>query len=113
LVRGFSKWLENSRKHATHWTILRPLAAQANVPLLTVQPDDSVFVSGDASKNDKYHLAYQTGLRGVTAIRLEVLPDDRLPQHGPGRVFYEGSPGNFLLTDLSLHRSGHKLPIAR
>ena len=83
------------------------------MPLLTVQPDNSVFASGDASKNDKYHLKYRTDLRGVTAIRLEVLPDDRLPRHGPGRVYYEGSPGNFLLTDFSLHRGGNKLPFAR
>ncbi len=95
------------------WTVLRPVEARANVPLLTVEPDDSVFVSGDASKNDKYQLKFRTGLRGVTAIRLEVLPDDRLPGHGPGRVYYEGSPGNFLLTDLSLRRGGKKLPIAR
>jgi hypothetical protein len=80
---------------------------------MAIEADDSVFVSGDASKNDKYHLKYRTDLRGVTALRLEVLPDERLPQHGPGRVYYEGAPGNFLLTDLSLHRNGVKVPIAR
>ena len=113
LARGFSQWLDHARRHAVPWTVLRPVEARANVPLLTVEPDDSVFVSGDASKNDKYQLKFRTGLRGVTAIRLEVLPDDRLPGHGPGRVYYEGSPGNFLLTDLSLRRGGKKLPIAR
>jgi hypothetical protein len=113
LARSFSKWLKDSREHAAHWTVLRPLEARANVPLLTVQPDDSVFVSGDVSKNDKYHLKYRTNLCGVTAIRLEVLPDDRLPRHGPGRIFYEGSPGDFLLTDFSLRRAGDKLPLAR
>jgi hypothetical protein len=113
LARGFSKWIDNARRRAVRWTVLRPVEARANVPLLTVEPDDSVIASGDASKNDKYQLKFRSGLRGVTAFRLEVLPDDRLPGHGPGRVYYEGSPGNFLLTDLSLRRGGHKLAMAR
>jgi hypothetical protein len=113
LARGFSQWLDTSRKYAAHWTVLRPVEAHSNGPLLSSQADDSVFVSGDVSKNDKYDLKYRTDLRGVTAIRLEVLPDDRLPGHGPGRIFYEGTPGDFLLTDLSLFRGGQKLPIAK
>ena len=113
LSAAFSKWLDDSRKHAGHWTVLRPLEARSDVPLLTVQPDDSVFVSGDQTKADTYRLKFNTSLRGVTAIRLEVLPDDRLPAHGPGRVFYEGLPGNFMLADFSVHRGGKKLPIAR
>ena len=31
----------------------------------------------------------------VTALRLEVLPDDRLPERGPGRCYYEGRKGDF------------------
>jgi hypothetical protein len=113
LDEAFSKWLKDARKHAGRWTILRPIEARSGVPLLTVQPDDSVFVSGDQTKSDTYRLKFRTDLRGVTAIRLEVLPDDRLPAHGPGRVFYEGEPGDFMLADFSVHRDGKKLPIAR
>ena len=111
--KAFAKWLEDARKHAGSWTILRPLEARSGVPLLTVQPDDSVFVSGDQTKSDTYHLKFHTDLRGVTAVRLEVLPDDRLPSHGPGRIFYEGTEGDFMLSDFSVHRDGKKLPIAR
>ncbi len=113
LDQAFAKWLEDARKHAGSWAILRPLEARSGVPLLTVQPDDSVFVSGDQTKSDTYHLKFHADLRGVTAIRLEVLPDDRLPSHGPGRIFYEGSEGDFMLADFSVHRDGKKLPIAR
>jgi hypothetical protein len=113
LEQAFSKWLDEARKHAGRWTILRPLDARSGVPLLTIQPDDSVFVSGDQTKSDTYHLKFRTDLAGVTAIRLEVLPDDRLPAHGPGRVFYEGQEGDFMLADFSIRRDGKKLPIAR
>jgi hypothetical protein len=34
----------------------------------------------------------------VEAFRLEVLPDDELPMHGPGSVSYEGPPGDFWLS---------------
>ncbi len=113
LSAAFAKWLDDSRKHVGHWTVLRPVEARSDVPLLTVQQDDSVFVSGNQTKSDTYQLKFNTTLRGVTAIRLEVLPDDRLPAHGPGRVFYEGLPGNFALADFSVHRGGKKLLIAR
>ncbi len=113
MEEAFAKWLDNARKHSGRWTIVRPLEARSGVPLLTVQPDDSVFVSGDQTKSDTYHLKFRTDLRGVTAIRLEVLPDDRLPRHGPGRIFYEGSEGDFMLADFSVHRDGKKQTIAR
>jgi hypothetical protein len=106
LAKGFERWLNESRKQAGHWKMLRPLKARADVPVLSIEPDDSVFVGGDITKSDKYHLKFRTDLRGVTAIRMEVLPDDRLPRHGPGRIYYEGSPGNFFLSEITLSQGG-------
>jgi hypothetical protein len=106
LAKGFGAWLNASRKQAGHWKVLRPLEARANVPVLSIEPDDSIFVGGDITKSDKYRLKFRTDVRGVTAIRLEVLPDDRLPRHGPGRIFYEGSPGNFFLSEITLTQGG-------
>ena len=48
-------------------------------------------VAGDQSKRDVYTVKFRTELRGITAIRLEVLPDESLPRNGPGRTFYEGA----------------------
>jgi hypothetical protein len=106
LAQGFKRWRDEARNHRAHWTVLRPLEARAEVPVLEIQPDDSVFVGGDITKSDKYHLKFRTDLTGVTAIRMEVLPDDRLPRHGPGRVYYEGVPGNFFLSEISLSQGG-------
>ncbi|MEI9897394.1 MAG: PSD1 and planctomycete cytochrome C domain-containing protein [Chthoniobacter sp.] len=109
----FAKWLERERARSVHWTTLRPVEAKSNLPLLTVGHDGVVLVSGDMSKSDTYDLKFHSDLRGITAVRLEVLPDERLPKHGPGRIFYEGPPGDFMLSNIELRAGGNKLPWAR
>src|SRR5262249_52891588 len=81
--RKFDEWLKQEEGKAVRWTVLRPVEAKSNLPLLTVLDDDSVLVSGDQTKRDVYDLLFRGDLRGVTALRLEVLPDDRLPKRGP------------------------------
>ncbi len=93
------------------WTILKPTKASSNLPRLTVQDDASVFVSGDQSKRDLYTLQLSTNLKGITAIRLEALPDDRLPHGGPGRVFYEGPAGDFFLSEVTVTAGGKAVPL--
>ena len=51
------------------------------------------------------------GSSGITAIRLEALPDDRLPSRGPGRVYYEGPFGDFYLSEIQLSADGKPVPI--
>lgn len=106
LKQQFGAWLTAQEKRATRWTVIRPVKAVSNLPLLTVQDDDSIFVSGDEAKREVYDLDFKTGLRGITAVRLEVLPDDRLPNHGPGRVYYEGANGDFFLSETSVAAAG-------
>jgi hypothetical protein len=87
--------------------------ARSNLPLLTVQKDHSVFVSGDQSKSDTYDLEFRGDFRNVTAIRLEVLPDERLPKHGPGRIYYEGPQGDFFLSEFNATADGKKVRLAK
>jgi hypothetical protein len=98
----FANWLRQEEARAVRWEVLRPIEAKANVPLLTILGDSSVLASGDMSKRDVYDLRFQTNLRGIRALRLETLPHESLPAHGPGRVFYEGPPGDFYLSELTL-----------
>ena len=101
----------DTEANAVHWHVLRPTKATSNLPLLTVQDDDSVFVSGDMTKRDVYDLDFRNPATApITAIRLEVLPDERLPQHGPGRVFYEGGAGDFFLSELTASANGKPVP---
>ena len=52
-------------------------------------------MSGQRSEDkDTYTVTVRTRLAGITAFRLEALPDPSLPQKGPGRA----APGAFVLT---------------
>ncbi len=59
------------------------------------QADGSWFVSGTRPEKDTFVITALTKLRGIRALRLEVLPDERLPHSGPGR--YDN--GNFHLSE--------------
>ena len=109
LETQFHEWLARERERTVQWTPLRPTSAKSNLPLLTVQPDASIFASGDISKSDTYELHFRDVSAGVTAIRLEALPDPRLPAHGPGMTFYEGPKGDFFIGEFQLIADG--LPV--
>ena len=106
LDEKFSEWLTRERARTVKWISLRPASAKSNLPLLTVQSDNSVFASGDISKSDTYELHFRDVPAGVTAIQLEALPDPRLPAHGPGMAFYEGPKGDFFIGEFQLLADG-------
>ena len=106
LDEKFAEWLARERARTVQWQPLRPASAKSNMPLLTIEPDASVFRNGDISKSDTYELHFRDVPAGVTAIRLEALPDPRLPAHGPGMAFYEGPKGDFFVAEFTLHADG-------
>jgi hypothetical protein len=110
---AFADWLARERGRAVLWRALRPAEARSNLPLLTVQPDGSVFVSGDTTKSDEYRLVFHGNFAGVTAIRVEALPDDRLPRGGPGLVYYEGPIGDFTLSEITATAGGKQARFVR
>ncbi len=109
----FAEWLGRERERAVRWTALSPVTAKANLPLLTVQPDASIFASGDITKSDTYELAFAKLPRAITAIRLEALPDERLPAHGPGLTYYEGPQGDFFMGEFQVSADGQPVKFAR
>ncbi|HEX2747991.1 MAG TPA: DUF1549 and DUF1553 domain-containing protein, partial [Verrucomicrobiales bacterium] len=64
--------------------------------VFTRQADGSWFVSGTRPDRDTFIVTAQTTAEGIRGLRLEALPDERLPGQGPGR--YEPT-GNFHLTE--------------
>jgi hypothetical protein len=66
---------------------------------LTKQTDSSVLAGGKNPSPEVYTVTASTKEKGITGIRLEVLPDDRLPMKGPGRA---SSNGNFVLNEFKV-----------
>ncbi len=98
----FQAWLNEPQKSLVRWEDVRIVSATSNLPQLTIEDGSTVFVRGDMSKSDLYEVTWKTELKEIVAIRLLVRPDDRLPKHGPGRVYYEGPHGDFFLSDIEL-----------
>ncbi len=109
---AFQAWLKQERSRSAEWVTVRPESLSSNLPLLTLTDDNVVFVTGDITKQDEYRLAAQPKLKGVTAIRLEALPDSRLPGGGPGMTYYEGRKGDFFLTEFQPSANGRPLSIS-
>jgi len=112
LEHKFAAWLKTAEGQAVRWRALRPVKMQSNLPLLTLQSDGSILVSGDETKRDIYDLDFRNEGGPITAIRLEALPDEHLPGHGPGRTFYEGGFGDFLLSEFTLTVGGKPVKFA-
>jgi hypothetical protein len=66
---------------------------------LTVLPDGSVLAGGVNPVADTYTVEVMADLVGITALRLEALPDPSLPHDGPGR---DPTSGNFHLHEVRL-----------
>ena len=111
LEETFANWLATERPLAIDWQIMVPSSLKSNLPHLTVQDDGSIFASGDTTKFDTYELGFANVPTGATTIRLEALPDDRLPAHGPGSTYYEGRKGDFFLNELVLSLDGQPVTI--
>ncbi|HEY1173643.1 MAG TPA: PSD1 and planctomycete cytochrome C domain-containing protein [Verrucomicrobiae bacterium] len=108
IEKGFAEWLKVERNRTVGWQVLKPATLKANLALLTLQEDNSIFATGDQSKADTYELTYKLP-KGTTALRLEAIPDKRLPAHGPGATFYEGPKGDFFLSEFTATANGQPL----
>lgn len=88
-----------TRRAATEpsiWSVLEPQSAtSACGATLTTQPDHSVLASGTLTSPDTYTITARTNQPNITGALLELLRDDSLPGHGPGRAVN----GNFALAE--------------
>jgi mono/diheme cytochrome c family protein len=81
------------------WVALDPSELKsAGGATLARQDDKSILASGTNPEVETYTVVARTEVKGVTALRLEALPDDTLAAKGPGR----SENGNIVLTDLKL-----------
>ncbi|MES2707785.1 MAG: DUF1549 and DUF1553 domain-containing protein [Verrucomicrobiota bacterium] len=79
-------WEAERARREKAWRPLEALGAvSTGGSSLTKQADASWFVSGVRPAKDSYVLTIRPPAGKLSALRLEALPDDRLPQRGPGR----------------------------
>jgi mono/diheme cytochrome c family protein len=92
-------WEADLAGKVTRWTVLDPAKyARAHEGTITELPDKSLLFTGDNYYRETYRLQYPLPAAGaVTAIRVDVIPDDRLENGGPGR----GKTGGFLLSEFA------------
>ncbi|QDV27668.1 PSD1 and planctomycete cytochrome C domain-containing protein [Aureliella helgolandensis] len=76
---------------------------------LQLLDDGSLFAPEGLPGNATYQLSFSSHSDLLTAIRLSVLPDERLPANGPGRA----GNGNFVLSDLELLVDGQPVRFAQ
>jgi hypothetical protein len=110
----FKQWLSQQQAVATTWSVLRPSEMKTNLPRLEVLDDGSVYSTGDITKRDVFTLTFDLSSleKPISALRLEVLPDQRLPAGGPGRCYYEGRKGDFFLSEVDATVGGDEVAIA-
>jgi hypothetical protein len=103
------KW-EQETKDATTWEVPAFLDAKsAGGAKLSRKPDGSILASGKNPFPETYTITLKTKRTGITAVRLEVLPDPSLPNQGPGRSV---ANGNFVLSEFAVtaQRADEKEP---
>ena len=108
--QAFASWRKIEEKKATLWRTLEPDSMKTNLPKLEIMEDGSIFSSGDVTKRDVFDLNF-TSKQPINALRLEALPDNRLPNRGPGRCYYEGRKGDFFLSEFIVNVSDKKQKI--
>lgn len=108
-----AEWLAAARKEAAPWQPLSATKLESNLPKLESLPDHSILSSGDITKRDVFTLTYgiEASQLPLTALRLEVMADPRLPAGGPGRAYYEGREGDFFLSEMSAKFDGQPVKL--
>ncbi len=110
----FAAWTEQLRSVAVNWKVAIPSKMKTNLPRLEVLEDGSLYSTGDITKRDLFELTLtkeSLGDQPITALRLEALPDSRLPAGGPGRCYYEGRRGDFFLSEVRLRDGDRTIKI--
>lgn len=94
-------WEKTARETAIVWRNIEVQSAKSkHGATLEKQKDTSLLAKGKNVVSDVYTIE-TTVNEAITAVRLEVLPDDSLTQKGPGRA----NNGNFVLTTFKLQAS--------
>lgn len=97
LPERLSAWI-TAKQYEIAWKVLTPAKLEVDGPQELVAEDGGVIFSKGGNGKGTYKVTAEADLGAITALRLDVLTDDRLPNKGPGRA----SNGNFVLSELEV-----------
>ncbi|MEX0642863.1 MAG: PSD1 and planctomycete cytochrome C domain-containing protein [Pirellulales bacterium] len=101
LSKKFEQWRDQAAADTRTWILVEPDNwTSENDVTLTKLSDQSLLATGNNPEHDTYEVTYRVPAGRFTGLRLEALPDDSLPQHGPGRGYLK-EDGTFLLSEIS------------
>ncbi|HZN11029.1 MAG TPA: DUF1549 and DUF1553 domain-containing protein, partial [Blastocatellia bacterium] len=103
-----AEWERAQLAEGANWAVLDPAEFKSTGGARLAKLDDkSLLATGPNPESDVYVITARTDLKGIRAVRVEGLPDPRLPQGGPGRDPY----GNFLLTGIEVAAGGQRIEL--
>lgn len=81
------------------WNVEIPISvSSANGAIFSMKPDGSVLADGTEPETDEYTVIMESGLKKVTGVRVEVLPDESLYRSTSAR----GESQEFVLSEVSV-----------
>ncbi|MFM7056583.1 MAG: PSD1 and planctomycete cytochrome C domain-containing protein [Planctomycetota bacterium] len=91
------------REQGTTWVALNPVKLDTRSgTVLQQRSDGMILATGPNPATESCILTFSSLPPGVTALRLDVAPDDSLPKKGVGRA----ANGNFVLTEMRVEIRG-------
>ncbi|MEY3895969.1 MAG: hypothetical protein RLZZ214_1489 [Verrucomicrobiota bacterium] len=111
VLAALADWEDSLAQGANvEWTALSPASASGKGEItLDVIADNSVFASGGAPDQAEYHLEFAAQAAAVTGIRIDTIPDARLPKGGAGLA----DSGNAVLTRVRVSANGSEVSLAK
>ena len=93
------QWIHSRQSVLDRWATGQPSFTEESAAKASFQPEDhSLFFEKPTSDQGALTWTFPSPYNKPTAIQLEVIPDDRLPNQGPGWA----SDGNFRLTEFKV-----------
>ncbi|WP_339612593.1 PSD1 and planctomycete cytochrome C domain-containing protein [uncultured Rubinisphaera sp.] len=112
LQKAFENWQAQSLEEADLWDNLSPTSATSQGgATLTIDDEGTILASGKSPDKDVYQIVVplEQSLTPMTALRIEILPDDTLPNKGPGRA----GNGNFVVNAINASINGKSVKWSR
>jgi hypothetical protein len=105
-----AKWEHRALRDQPKWEVLRAssLKADGGVTLAETR-DGAIHAGGAMPASSIYEITAKTRLTGITAFRLELIPDRSLPDGGSGR----GEGGKGVVTLFEVKDGSSKIGLAR